>query len=416
MDMNKRIVFLSWCPPNLLRPRAIQVGRAAKAVTMLGWKPTLISAKTELPIERDMIDRNLGEHYAPYYTRHIALRDTALSEPSGSRFALTGKTNKPWKQLAYTAASRHLRWPGNRLLVTFAQPWQDHEIGLELKANNPSIRWAAHFSDPWVDSPYFSPANGEARDAAQRAQDDVIRCADRLVFVTDMTANLVMRNYPERYREKVHIIPHVVDTEIAASAEQENTENGPLVIAHSGSLYSGKRVPHGLFAALAAMNSDGMLHKRLKVRFIGDRPNDGHDLINHHALGRVIETTTPLYYRASLKEMVGSDCLFIIDADIPESPFLPSKFADYLMTDRPVFALTPDDSYTNRVLRQMTYLTAPPNDATRIEMLLTTLIEQKTRGMLRVSPQHIEARTECGPQAIGTLYDRLFSGLLATKP
>lgn len=419
MGMRNKVVFLSWCPPNLLRPRAIQVGRTAKAVGLSGWEPTLISAKIDLPIERDMIDSSLGEHYAPFYARHISLPDTALSEPaepSTSKFKLTKKSEKPWRRLAYEAAKKQLRWSANRLLVTFAQPWQDHEIGLELKKNNPALRWVAHFSDPWVDSPYFSPTGADAQEAARRTQDDVIRHADRLVFVTDMTADLVMRNYPKQLREKVSVIPHIVDTEITDSTTKKNPPDGPLIIAHSGSLYSGKRVPHGLFDALSRMNNDNALHERLKVCFIGDRPNDGRDLISHHALDKVIESTTPLYYHASLNEMTRSDYLFIIDADLPQSPFLPSKFADYLMTDRPIFALTPDDSYTHRVIQRMSYLTAPPNNADRIQTLLTELIEQKKQGMLEASPQHIQTRAECGPEAIGRLYDKLFNDLLAATP
>jgi hypothetical protein len=36
-----------------------------------------------------------------------------------------------------------------------------------------------------------------------------------------------------------------------------------------------------------------------------------------------------------------STAVLVIEADMPESPFLPSKFADYAVTGRPIIAVTP---------------------------------------------------------------------------
>src|SRR6185295_13505704 len=84
-------------------------------------------------------------------------------------------------------------------LITFAQPWSDHVVGLRVKRAT-GLPWVAHFSDPWADSPYATPRQ---RSIWRRMEDEVVREVDAIVFVTDETAELVMAKYPDGYRDKV---------------------------------------------------------------------------------------------------------------------------------------------------------------------------------------------------------------------
>ena len=50
--------------------------------------------------------------------------------------------------------------------VSFAQPWTNHLVGMRLHRDS-GLPWVAHFSDPWIDSPYQqgSPSHhGRRRD------------------------------------------------------------------------------------------------------------------------------------------------------------------------------------------------------------------------------------------------------------
>src|SRR5258705_4894076 len=91
-------------------------------------------------------------------------------------------------------------------LVTFAQPWSDHLVGLRVHRAT-RLPWVAHFSDPWVDSPYLKLSDAR-RSVTQHMEADVVREATALVFVTHETADLVMKKYPAEWRNKVDVVPH----------------------------------------------------------------------------------------------------------------------------------------------------------------------------------------------------------------
>src|SRR6185437_16912748 len=93
-------------------------------------------------------------------------------------------------------------------LITFAQPWVDHLIGLSIKHRFPSLPWVAHFSDPWTDGPYAKSGNPELLGEWRLQERKVIEAADEVVFVNDRTAHLVMSKYPAAWRRKVCSVPH----------------------------------------------------------------------------------------------------------------------------------------------------------------------------------------------------------------
>src|SRR5919202_1568394 len=74
-------------------------------------------------------------------------------------------------------------------VVTFSQPTTDHLVGLELKKIW-RAPWVAHFSDPWVDNPYYA-TDAATRDFNLAAERAVCEVADRLVFTSEETVDLV---------------------------------------------------------------------------------------------------------------------------------------------------------------------------------------------------------------------------------
>jgi hypothetical protein len=53
--------------------------------------------------------------------------------------------------------------------------------------------------------------------------------------------------------------------------------------------------------------------------------------------------------------MITSDCLLVLDADFPNSPFLPSKAVDYAASGTIIVGITPQNSSTAKFLARMGY-------------------------------------------------------------
>ena len=158
----KQLLAVSWEMPPLSGPRAVQVTRSLCQLATLGWRSRVVC-------------------FGPRSTRYN--QDYGVSPDTESRGAVTRiPVPSPEEWLLFRARWRvcpplkHLPdekrvWVGGALrasrgalaeqpadlLVTFAQPWSDHLVGLRLHRET-GLPWVAHFSDPWVDSPYYPRA------------------------------------------------------------------------------------------------------------------------------------------------------------------------------------------------------------------------------------------------------------------
>jgi hypothetical protein len=420
MDMTAgRVHFLSWCPLDLLRPRAIQVGRAAQAMARTGWEVHLICASLDLEVEDDLVDADLAGLHAPAFASINAVPDTAFGRaPEEDQDTDTGKgrsvfrrrrpptPREPWEVASAKTVISRLRRESHPLLMSFGQPWSSHRAALTVKQALPRVCWIAHFSDPWADNPYhrFSDVNVEDLRAEERR---VVEAADALVFVTRQTADLVMSHYPTDLGGKVAVIPHLLDRELAARIAPAPRTDTRLRFLHAGSLYGGRRAPSGLLGALARLSGSGVTPDDLEVRFVGDMPPSVRADIQEAGLEGFIRSTSPLYYLPSLREMAAADAVLVIDADFENSPFLPSKVIDYLMLDRPIAALTPAGSPSDDLMRRLGYPVAAPSDPEGCASLIQGLLARHKLGTLDISAAHRSVMGDFGLETGGRSYNDL---------
>jgi glycosyltransferase involved in cell wall biosynthesis len=269
------------------------------------------------------------------------------------------------------------------VLVSFAQPWSDHLIGLRVHRAT-GLPWVAHFSDPWVDSPYLHGRPWQRR-IWRRMEADVIRHATAIVFVNAQTADRVMRKYPEAWRVKAHVVPHGFDRADARSAAPAPDE-GPLRLVYTGRFYAGIRTPEPLLRSLAALMKRRPLARDLRVTFVGT-PVPAHErLAERLGLSGLVEFTGRVPFAESARIAASGDVLLVIDAPADDSLFLPSKLIDYLPLGKPILGLTPRAGATADVLRRLDQPIVAPDDEAGIALAIEMLIARKRRGELAVPP------------------------------
>ncbi|HYG82729.1 MAG TPA: glycosyltransferase [Pyrinomonadaceae bacterium] len=255
-----------------------------------------------------------------------------------------------WKRPVLDAVAELVRGTGYspHALVTFGAPMSDHLIGLELKRRY-RWPWVAHFSDPWVDNPFssYDPLTRALNSSLERR---VVNGADRVVFTSEETLELVMAKYPEEFRPKARVLPHAFDPELfGARAEKRDSQ---LTVRYLGDLY-GRRTPGPLFDALSRLlAADAEALTDVRFELIGPT----YDLeLEKLGLGNLPEglvaVKAPVTYRESLSLMASADGLLVIDAPAEKSVFLPSKLIDYVGAGRPVLGLTPPGTSANLIDR-----------------------------------------------------------------
>ena len=366
-------------------PRATQVSRLLAELPALGWRPTTIclaprragshwfnGAGAEPPRGVELVRVPSPEEWTPLraaWRVAPSLRD----RPDRSRVWVPGATR---------AAIRVADRDAVAGVITFAQPWSDHLVGLRV-SRTAGVPWVAHFSDPWADSPY---ATARQRSIWRRMEEDVVREASALVFVAKETADLTMAKYPEEWRKKVSIVPHGFDPHVAAdAATRQHQPNRPLRLVYTGRFYSAIRTPTSLLRALAALNAREPVAGALEVTFIGPhidefRPDAA--ALGVDAFVRFRDRVPPA---EAARAAADADVLLVIDAPSERpSVFLPSKLVDYLPFRKPILGLTPEPGAAACLLRRLGCPVAPPEDVPGIASAVADLLRRHRDGALDV--------------------------------
>lgn len=379
----KRLLAISWEMPPLSGPRAVQVTRTLVALTEFGWRSRTVS-------------------FSPRSNRYQQDHHVSLEQLSGGLASLVPVPSpeewflfralwrlvpplkqlpdekRVWMPAALRAARASLKASPAQLIVSFAQPWTDHLIGLALKRET-GLPWVAHFSDPWVDSPYFRAGSWQRR-RAESWERQVIEEATRVVFVNAQARDRVMAKYPEDWLAKTAVVPQGFETGFR-SYFPAGPVTGPLRMVYTGRFYDGIRTPDTFLEAMALVNQRVALRGRLEVQFIGSGMSRYAAKAAELQLGHCVQFTGRVSPKNAHERAGGADVLLIIDAPADDGPslFLPSKLIDYLPLRKPILGVTPLEGPTADLLRELDYPVVDPRDRDGIARLLQDLVESSGR-------------------------------------
>jgi glycosyltransferase involved in cell wall biosynthesis len=387
--MSRRLLAISWDMPPMSGPRAVQVSRTLKHLVPLGWESWVVCFSPRS--NRYNQDPELASRLraptgvtlvpVPSLEEHLVFRSLWRIAPP---LKLLPDEKWVWIGAAARAARRVAAERRFDVLVSFAQPFSDHLIGLRVRRTT-GLPWVAHFSDPWIDNPYLKGASWQRR-LWQRLERDVVRDADALVFVNSQTAERVMRKYPDAWRRKAHVVPHGFDTSEPGAAPAPRDER--LTIVHTGRFYDGFRTPESLLRGLATLSQRRPLARELRAVFVGTPIPAHRRLATSLGLDGIVEFTGRVPFAESVRWAAAADVLLLIDAPADESLFLPSKLIDYLPENKPILALTPQRGASADVVRALGYPVIAPDDDTGIAAAIEQLLAAKHDGRLSRSSQH----------------------------
>jgi hypothetical protein len=291
-----------------------------------------------------------------------------------------------WSHKAKSRAIELLQNGKFSATVSFAQPWSDHLAGLNIHRAT-GIPWIAHFSDPWVDSPYYHGSNRHLKQIWTRMEQDIIREANAVIFVTQQTADLVMAKYPSSWQRKVCVIPHSYDPEImSVIGSNKVPSKSKLKITYTGNFY-GNRTPNNLLISLKALIDRGYnLKEKVEFEFIGQPLQPFQGFAEELNLRKIVKFCGPKSYMESLQAAGSSDILLVIDAPTDcGSVFLPSKLIDYLVFQKPILGLTPNSGASADLLRSLDCPIAEPDNPSQIASALLMLFGLWEEGRLSIS-------------------------------
>jgi glycosyltransferase involved in cell wall biosynthesis len=265
---------------------------------------------------------------------------------------------RPWTKAAHKAISA--RFPDLRkefsLIASFGEPMSGHLLALQLKRQS-GLPWLAHFSDPWSDNPFRKPFV-VANLINKRLEGAVIAKADKVVFTSEETRRLVMRKYPSAFGGKTAVLPHSFDPELYPI---EAPNSGNIVVRYLGTFYA-RRSPMPVLRALQhILQETPAVLARVRFEFIGGvAPRFVRAARRTNLPDGLVNFLPSVGYAQSMRLMVDSDLLLVVDAPAKVSVFLPSKLVDYVGARVPILGTVPPGS-SAKLIREMGGVVADPS-------------------------------------------------------
>jgi len=260
--------------------------------------------------------------------------------------------------------------------------------------------WLMHLSDPWSGSPYRRFRSDRAAEADRALEAACFAEADAITLTTEGQAAYYRARYPAR-ADRISVTPNMMP--LHPETPPAERRPGPVRLVYTGAFY-GERSPSTLLRAVEILGQEAPeTLERLEVHVYGNAPPEVAAAISatprctHHG---------PVTHDVARRVQADADVLMSIEPDgaHPLLPhFLLSKIVDYLSTGKPILALTPEGSETERLCRITGGWAVTPGDVPGLS---------KKLAMIAAAPGKARTETVAPPGFLGKYSPEVVSGAI----
>ena len=211
-------------------------------------------------------------------------------------------------------------------------------VMVRVKKQRKNVNWIAQFSDPWAGNPL--EVNRITKFWNRWHEPHTVNAADFIVHSSAYSLDLMLKNHPASVRSKCDVIPHVFNKRLYP--QRPKVKNEKITLRYIGVMY-GRRSPEPFFQALNILYERRKdLKGALAVELIGQVPLTMLNSQSAQSLPKgTINNVPNVTYIESLEKMYDADILLLIEADVRQNLFLPSKLSDYMGANTPIVGIAP---------------------------------------------------------------------------
>lgn len=227
-----------------------------------------------------------------------------------------------------------------------------HNIAYELSKWS-GLPWVADYRDP-LQSRYDNNAKNYDF-VAHRIERKTLLNADKVVFTTKRASTLYQSLYPDIKLSNFHVIENGYDEgNFASLTQQQNERVGFFSLLHSGAVYENGRDPQAIFSAISTLKRKGKIsNNNFELAFRG-LPSAGpyESVLSELDITDLVAFKPSISYKDSLEEMMQASALLIIQGPLFNNQ-IPGKLFEYIRTNKPILALTPNNGATGLLLKDV---------------------------------------------------------------
>lgn len=240
---------------------------------------------------------------------------------------------------AVTNELRDLVGKGYDNIISLSEPFDSHLAVFNFK-NRDSINWACFYSDPWpisiMPQPYSNSSIPFLSFFQQYRSKRVLEAADTVFVTNKRVIPYLEQKLQVEIQNKTLITRHQA---LESSPKYKSTDTQPYLV-HCGHL-SRERVSKKFFKALIEQL---VVFNASKIKLVGRVCQEMKSLIEKEAWGKKFILTGEVTQQEAMQHSLHSRAVLLIEANMPDSPFIPSKLAEYYALEVPIVCLTNKDS------------------------------------------------------------------------
>ncbi len=244
---------------------------------------------------------------------------------------------KGWNKFAVRKALELISSEKIEVVITSGPPHSSHLIGKKIKEKT-GIRWIADFRDPWTDIYYYKDLYHLHLISRldQYLEKQVLTNADKIITVSEELGKL-FSNKISGISKKISVIPNGYDE--FDFNKSVAIQNQLFTIAYIGTISMIYRIEQFIEAVSQLPDK---VKENLKIRFVGNVPEDIITLFNRKNLASIIEVMGYIPHEKAISQMMGASMLLLAIPDSPDNKgIVTGKFFEYLAAKRPILAIGP---------------------------------------------------------------------------
>lgn len=230
-------------------------------------------------------------------------------------------------------------------ILTKDYPSEIVGVFLSKKRN---IKWIPTWNDPYMwkkyPFPYGKGVNYHENIIRSKLIRDIGKYATINIFPSDRLRDYMLTYMRGMSIDKCVIMPHiVVDKDIVERENVFNSQDNVLRIIHAGSIGKERNPAKCLYALKRFVNENPT--KKIELTFLGVVEHLQDFMLKQidesWNIKEYVKYIPPVSYKESLNIVSTYDVCLVLEAPCEVGIFLPSKIADYLQNNKPIFAISP---------------------------------------------------------------------------
>ncbi len=257
-----------------------------------------------------------------------------------------------WLPFAVRQGMRVIHREKIDIILATGSPWTSLLVGSFL-SRLAGIPLVLDFRDPWIGNPFHSPNTIRVVHGFSRMLErTIVKKASAVILNTDLLRKSFINRYGEK--DKFCVLHNgYLERELGLTVEHRRRKSNEFIFIHTGGLYGTRSVENFVIAFKKSIHRNVFGKRIAKLYLLGSNSEItekclsilGKQIFQKHC---VLSERIP--HEKCIKHLRTSHCFLVFQQDTRVQ--VPRKLFEYLALRSPIFAITPQDGETARIINQ----------------------------------------------------------------